>query len=83
MANWGKRVNFGNGNVEILTKSRREETQVMWWEDLNFGIPIAEILAARICCLAAKWSARMRSGWKETNCGNQVVEILGEWGERK
>ena len=50
---------------------------------LNFGNLITKILAAQNYCPATRWSAQRRIGWKETNCGNQVVEIVEEWGERK
>ena len=43
LGNWGKRVNFGNGVAEILTKSMREKS-------LNFGNLITEILAAQNYC---------------------------------
>ena len=75
LSNWRKRVNFSNGVAEILTKSMREETQVMWWEDLNLSNLITEILAVRICYPAARWKCPQRIGWKETNCGKQVAEI--------
>ena len=88
-----KESEFCNTVAEILTKSIREERQVMWWEDLNFDNLITEILAARICCPAARWSARrgvakrkpivatklpkMGGKKKRENCGNQIAEKLG------
>ena len=60
LAWWRKRVNFGNGVAKILTKSMREETQVMWWVDLNFGKPIAEILAAQLLGEVPAWRVAER-----------------------
>ena len=49
-----KEVNFSNTIAEILTKSMREEREMMWWleweKNLNFGNVITEIPATQLYC---------------------------------
>ena len=91
MGNWWKKVNFGNGVAEILTKCMREKS-------LNFSNLITEILAARnwlkgnqlwqpscrnyrgvrrekIGIVATKL-LKMGEKKERENCGNQVAENL-------
>ena len=83
LAKWGERLNFGNIVAEIVRKSMREK-KVEWcdWEGekMNFGNDITEILVFPKLCL---WSAPVGVLECFTNCGNQVAEIVGNWGERK
>ena len=81
---WKKRVNFGNG-CRNSNKSTREKRYVMWWEEEEKIWILVISLPKFLLPLPARWSA-LSVGWsarRETNCGNQVVEIVGEWGERK
>ena len=58
----------------------------MWWEEweknLNFDNEITKILATQNSCPGEVLEGGVVEREK-TNCGNQVVEIVGEWGERK
>ena len=99
-------MNFGNGVAKILTKSMREETQVMYGRIWISVIPLpkfflpefdaqlpGEVLAWGVAkrkpIVATKFSKmggekkKKKKRERETNCGNQVAEILREWGERK
>ena len=50
-------------------------------KNLNFGNESTKILAARNS-YPSEVLGEVPKGEK-TNCGNQVAEIVGEWGERK
>ena len=84
LAKWGERLNFGNTVAEIVRKSMREK-KVEWcdWkrEKMNFGNGITEIhsTAQALPVKCSSGSALMRF----TNYDNQIIEIVGNWGERK
>ena len=83
LGKWGNRVNFGNNVVEITRKSMRESKD-KWCDEggrknwiLVMGLPkflLSKLLPKWV------WSARSASAWwsaqRETNCDNQVSEIL-------
>ena len=83
LAKWEERLNFRNTVAEIVRKSMREK-KAEWcdWEGekMNFGNAITEIhstaqpLPVKCPCGVPEWF---------TNCDNQVIEIVGNWGERK
>ena len=84
LAKWGERLNFGNTVAEIVRKSMREK-KVEWcdWEreKMNFSNGITEIhsTAQALPVKCSSGSALMRF----TNYDNQIIEIVGNWGERK
>ena len=62
LENRRKRMNFGNGVAEILTKVWERKRKSGREKILNFGNHITEILAAQTC-------------WPKTNCGNAIAKI--------
>ena len=60
-------MNFSNGIAAIVTKSKRNEREMMWWKGerkkSDYGNVIAEIGKGKK---------------KKKNCGNNIAEIEGE-----
>ena len=75
-------MNFGNTVAEIVRKSMRERDVMGREKKLNFGNEITEILTTQNC-YPRECEVSEVLVLRETNCGNQVAEILGKGGERK
>ena len=84
LVKWGERLNFGDTIAEIVRKSMREK-KVEWcdWEREKKWILVMILPKFIPLTNLCPWSAPVGVAEWFTNCGNQVTEIVGNWGERK